>query len=172
MQLYLAIILVITALLLFLLAARERRKLGIPAGKVIYVDASSWDKVEKPLYDADLHLTGKPDYLVKQGNKIVPVEVKSRNAPRSPHDSHVYQLGAYCLLVEREFKQRPSHGILHYSNKTYAIDYTRDFENNIKDTIREMQTHMSKEPLNRSHQDEKRCQHCGYRSICDQSLRL
>lgn len=171
-QLILAIFLSILAVALFILADREKQKAGLPSGKVIYVDASQWGKVEKPLYDPTLRLTGKPDYLVKQGKQIIPVEVKSRNAPHSPHDSHVYQLGAYCLLVAREYGNRPSHGILHYRDKSFSIDFTREFENKLKATIRELQVSESKTPLDRSHQDGRRCQQCGFRSICDQSLRI
>jgi CRISPR-associated exonuclease Cas4 len=172
LQLFLAIILAILAVVLFFLAFKARQNAGLPSGKIIYTDASQWGKVEKPLYDPNLRLTGKPDYLVKQGQQVIPVEVKSRHAPQAPHDSHIYQLGAYCLLVEHEYKQRPSHGILHYSDKSFSIDFTREFEKTLKATIREIQGCVSKEPLERSHQDGRRCVHCGYRSTCDQSLRI
>ncbi len=172
MQLFLAILFAISAIGLFWLASRVRRKTGLPAGKVIYTDASQWGKVEKPLYDPVLRLAGKPDYLVKNGKQVIPVEVKSRRAPSTPHDSHVYQLGAYCLLVEHEFKTRPRNGLLHYSDKTFAIDFTREFEKSLRSTIKDIQTQESKSPVDRSHQDGRRCQHCGYRSTCDQALRI
>ena len=168
--LFLAILLVILSLILSYLAARERQKTGIPAGKVIYVDASQWGRVEKPLFNPVLRLAGKPDYLVKTGGEVIPVEVKSRQSPRQPHDSHIYQLGAYCLLVEYEFGKRPSHGILHYSNKSFKIDYTREFEKKIKSLIHEIQVEESGKPPPRSHQDGRRCEHCGFHSSCDQSL--
>lgn len=64
------------AIVFFILASRQRKQAGIPAGRVIYSDASQWGKVERPLYDPKLRLTGKPDYLMKQGNQLIPVEVK------------------------------------------------------------------------------------------------
>lgn len=169
-QLLIAIVLAILSVIVFYVASVERRKAGIPTGKVIYIDASQWGKVERPLYDPKIRLAGKPDYLVKKGKQVIPVEVKSRHAPQTPHDSHIYQLGAYCLLVESEFKRRPHHGILRYRDKTFAIDFTRDFEKVLKSTILEMQTKDDHKPLDRSHGDGRRCQHCGYRSICDQAL--
>ena len=74
---FLAILLVAIAIVFFVLASRQRQKAGIPAGRVIYTDASQWGKVEKPLYDPVLRITGKPDYLVKVGDQVIPVEVKS-----------------------------------------------------------------------------------------------
>jgi CRISPR-associated exonuclease Cas4 len=172
MQLLIAFFLAILAAGFFILAGRARKKAGVPAGRVIYVDASQWGRVEKPLYDPDLRLTGRPDYLVKQGKKIIPIELKSRRAPQMPYDSHIFQLGAYCLLVASEYGNRPSYGILHYNDKSFSIDFTRDFEKTLKATILEMQQHEDKSPLDRSHQDARRCMHCGYQSICDQSLRI
>jgi CRISPR-associated exonuclease Cas4 len=172
LELYLAILFCITAVVLFYLAARQRRQAGIPGGRVIYIDTNQWGKVEKPLYDPELRLTGKPDYLVKQGKLVIPIEVKSRQAPRVPYDSHIYQLVAYCLLVAREYGTRPPHGIIHYANKNFAIDFTAELEGEVQSIIQEMQGRTNHSPVDRSHDDGKRCQHCGYRSICDQALRI
>lgn len=172
LELYLAIIFSIIAIALFYLAARQKKQAGIPGGRVIYIDANQWGKVEKPLFDPELRLTGKPDYLLRQGSQIIPVEVKSRQAPQAPFDSHIYQLAAYCLLVAREYGIRPTHGIIHYANKNFAIDFTAELEGSVQSTIREMQGRTNRSQVDRSHQDGKRCQHCGYRSICDQALRI
>jgi CRISPR-associated exonuclease Cas4 len=171
-ELFIIVFLLVIAIIFFVLASRQRRKAGIPAGRVIYTDASQWGKVEKPLYDPKLRLTGKPDYLVKQGSLVIPVEVKSRRSPPVPHDSHIYQLAAYCLLVEHEYKTRPSYGILHYHDKSFAIDFTSELESSTQAVIHEMQARSSRTQVDRSHEDARRCQHCGYRSVCDQSLRI
>jgi CRISPR-associated exonuclease Cas4 len=171
-ELYLALIFSGIAIVLFILAARQKRQAGIPGGRVIYIDTRQWGKVEKPLYDPVLRLTGKPDYLVSQRGQIIPIEVKSRQAPPIPYDSHIYQLAAYCLLVESEYGTHPTHGIIHYANKNFAIDFTAQLEASTQAIIREMQGRSIRSQVDRSHQDEKRCQHCGYRSICDQALRI
>ncbi len=165
-------LLIVIAIIFFVLASRQRQQAGIPSGRVIYSDASQWGKVEKPLYDPQLRLTGKPDYLVKQGKQVIPVEVKSRRAPQAPHDSHIYQLAAYCLLVEHEYRSRPAYGILHYNDKTFAIDFTAELESTTQALIREMQARTTRSQVDRSHEDGRRCQHCSYRSVCDQSLRI
>ncbi len=97
---YAAIFLVLLALALLWQARRAQKASGLPGGRVIYTDTRAWgNKVEKPLYDASLGLTGKPDYLVEKNGRIIPVEVKSGRAPQSPYDSHIYQLASYFLLV-------------------------------------------------------------------------
>ena len=171
-EFYLAIFFIVVAITLFYLAARQKRRAGIPGGRIIYIDTDQWGKVEKPLYDPDLRLTGKPDYLVRQGRLVIPVEVKSRPAPQAPYDSHIYQLAAYCLLVEHAYGTRPTHGIIHYTDKNFAIDFTADLKASVQTIMQEMQGRATHKPADRSHQDGKRCKHCGYRSICDQALRI
>ena len=72
-MIYLSLFLLLLALLLFWQSGRKRRQTGLPGGRVIYTDTKSWGKVEKPLYDSSMRLTGKPDYLVERGGKIIPV---------------------------------------------------------------------------------------------------
>jgi len=170
--LYLAIFFLSVALVMFYVAARQKRQAGLPAGKVIYTDSSKWGRVEKPLFDPDLRLTGKPDYLVRQGDQVIPVEVKSRPAPQAAYDSHIYQLAAYCVLVAHQYHSRPSYGIIHYSNRSFAVDFTSSLESAIKSIIHEMQGKTARSQVNRSHDNPRICQHCGYRSVCDQSLRI
>ena len=54
------------------------------------------------LISARYGLSGRPDYLVRVDSGVAPVELKSGKSPRSgrPYDGHLFQLLAYCLLVE------------------------------------------------------------------------
>jgi CRISPR-associated exonuclease Cas4 len=165
-----SILLILAALALLWLSARRQRSSGIPAGRVIFTDSSAWGKVEMPLYDPRLRLTGKPDYLVRQGAASLPVEVKSGWAPSSPYSGHLYQLAAYCLLVEKTTGQRPPYGILHYRNRTFAIDYTPQIEDGLHTILAEMRRLEKRANVARSHQEANRCTRCGYRSICDDRL--
>src|SRR5512139_2055420 len=100
---FLAFLLILLALFLYWQSSRQRKEAGLPRGRVIYTDTRGWGKLERPLYDGELGLTGKPDYLVRQKGQIIPVEVKSGRAPEAPYDSHIYQLAAYCLLVQKAY---------------------------------------------------------------------
>ena len=166
----LGVVLALAALLLLWQGARRRSAAGLPAGRVIYTDTRAWGKVEKPLVDALHGLTGKPDYIVEHNGGWIPVEVKSAYAPPVPYDSHLYQLAAYCLLIERTSGKRPPYGILQYRNRTYAIDYTPELEAGLKDLLVEMRQEERLEESHRSHEDPARCARCGYRGACDQRL--
>ncbi len=165
-----AILAVITALLLFWLSARKQKTAGLPGGRIIYADTGDWQPVEKPLYDPILGLTGKPDYLVKKGKQIIPVEVKSSRVMASPYDSHIFQLAAYCYLVERETGIRPQYGILHYPKRTFRVDYTPKLEDALLELIADIRYQERRTVVNRSHEDPRRCAACGYRKECKQSL--
>jgi len=128
MSLYLPLALLLVALILFWHSNRQLRRAGLPGGRIIYTDTRGWGKLEKPLIYAPLELTGKPDYLVEKEGSIIPVEVKSGRAPAVPYDSHIYQLAAYCLLVEMTFGKQPAYGIPHYTNRDFAIDYSSELE--------------------------------------------
>lgn len=170
-MIYAALILLILAVALFWQAARRQKQTGLPSGRVIYVDTTRWgNKVEKPLYDAANNLTGKPDYLVEENGRLIPVEVKSGWAPDAPRNSHVFQLAAYCLLVERSTGKRPSYGIIHYRNRSFAVDYTPALETELVDLLVEMRRQDRAGLASRSHEEPQRCQRCGYRGICDEKI--
>lgn len=174
-MLLLAILLTIFAYLLLWFAARQRKASGLPGGRIIYADTSRWSAVDKPLYDPQIGLTGKPDYLVKQGRRIIPVEVKTSSSGQVPHDSHIYQLAAYCLLVMHCYGQRPPYGILHYTegkqpSRTFAIDFTPALEASVLETVAEIQAISLRKGVDRSHAIPARCNRCGFRRLCDQHL--
>lgn len=157
---------------LFLLwqGARWRHAAGLPSGRVIYDDSRARIKVERPLYDSSLGLTGKPDYVIKQGQALIPVEIKSGYAPSYPYEGHIYQLAAYCLLLQRVTGNRPSMGIIQYRNRSFEVDYTPEIENALLELLEEIRYHEKRGRADRSHEDPARCARCGFRAVCDQRL--
>jgi len=162
--------LVIVASILLVISSRQRRSLGLPAGRVVYSDPKLWGKLEKPLYDPGLGLVGKPDYLIREGATLIPVEVKSRRLPQSPSESHLFQLAAYCRLVEHSFGVRPPHGILSYPDHAIAIDYTPELESRLIRLIEAIRIRDGFDSVERSHASPARCRRCGFNAICDQAL--
>lgn len=158
------------AVLLLLISRALRRASGLPGGQIVYADPGLRARPEKPLYNAALGLTGKPDYLVKGKDGTIPMEVKSMWAPFTPYDSHVLQLGAYCLLVEQYARRRPPYGLLRYRNRTFKIPFTPELEQGVQDIIDEIRSMKEKEQVDRSHDHVNRCARCGYRHICDQRI--
>jgi len=164
------LILFLLALIFFWQSNRQQKAAGLPGGRVIYTDTRGWGKVEKPLYYAALALTGKPDYLIEKNGQIIPVEVKSGRAPEAPYDSHIFQLASYCLLVEKTYGRRPPYGIIHYENRDFAIDYTRELETALIELIADMREDDVRREVARSHEQASRCKRCGYHDICEQRL--
>lgn len=169
-MLYFAGVLFLFGLYLLFQANRKRLATGLPGGQIIYSDTNKWEPVDRPLYDGRIGLSGKPDYLIRQSNEIIPVEVKSSKIVESPYDSHIYQLAAYCRLVETAFQIRPTYGILHYPKRTFRINYTPELENRMLDLLYEMRSQSNRKSVQRSHDAPQRCARCGYRPDCDQSL--
>jgi len=157
-------------LLLLWLARRGRARSGLPQGRVVYTDTGSWSRLERPLFSREFSLTGKPDYLVADGADIIPVEVKSGQAPAHPYLSHVLQLAAYCLLVEECYGRRPPYGVVKYADRTFEVDYTPELENRLLATVDRMRAALAEGSAPRSHDAPRRCRACGYRQRCDQRL--
>jgi CRISPR-associated exonuclease Cas4 len=165
-----AIVLFFFAVILFWQANRQQRSAGLPGGKIIYSDTKDWGNVDKPFYDPMLGLTGKPDYVVKKRNQLIPVEVKSSRVTESPYDSHIFQLAAYCYLIEQKTGNRPQYGILHYPSRTFRVDYTQKLESALLDLISDIRYQERRTTVNRSHEVQQRCANCGYQENCNQSL--
>ncbi len=169
-MLYLALLFIVIAIVLLWQSGRQRHAAGLPGGRMIYTDTRAWGIVEKPLFFAQLGLTGKPDYLVQSGDRIIPVEVKSGRTPEAPYDSHIFQIASYCLLVEKTYGKRPAYGIVHYPKRDFAVDYTAELESALLDQLAEMRRDELRTDVPRSHQSAARCRGCGFRRVCDQSL--
>lgn len=165
-----SILLLAFGLLLLWLARRGRVRSGLPQGRVIYTDAGGWNRLERPLFSREFSLTGKPDYLVADGDDVIPVEVKSRHAPAQPYPSHILQLAAYCLLVEQCYQRRPPYGIIKYADRTFEVDYTEELEDKLLATLADMRAGLADGSVSRNHDHPARCRSCGYRQHCAQAI--
>jgi len=166
---YLVLALLALGLLLLWLARRTRRAAGLPAGRVVAQDTLGPRRAGESLYDPVLDLAGRPDYLVEQGERLIPIEIKSGRSHAGPRPSHRLQLAAYCRLVESVYARRPPYGILQYADQTYAIAYTRDLEAELTETLADLRADLDG-ALDRSHESPERCRACGFREGCDQAL--
>jgi CRISPR-associated exonuclease Cas4 len=169
--LYFAIGLLLLGILFLVLSLRIRKSTGLPPGRIVYSDTRMpGQPLEKPLYDGTLKLTGKPDYLVEENGALIPVEVKSSQTPAAPYDPHIFQLAAYCLLVEAVYKRRPPYGLIRYPGRTFKVDFTAHLRDRAENLVLQMQADQSRRDIERSHQDPNRCRGCGFRERCDQHL--
>lgn len=176
----LALVILTLAIITIWVSSRLLKKEGLPEGKLIYADTHLWQPTVTPLFDRELGVTGKPDYIVKKGHQIIPVEIKSSRGNSTLPDSHIYQLAAYCYLIQKEYHQKPTCGIIHYTSgthqksntggQTYAINYTKELESGLLTTIKQIRSFENSHEPARSHHSYWRCKRCGYHSNCDQRL--
>ena len=164
----LSALLFLLGIALLIIARSTFSDTGLPRGRVIYMDHAKLNPYPNALYDSDLKLTGKPDYVVTVRGKPVPVEAKSMSSPSEPYLSHIMQLAAYFRLVESNFKPRPEKGVILYTDRAFELTYSRNLEKNLISTIEDIRA-SSQKPA-RSHDSSARCKGCGYQSICDVSL--
>jgi CRISPR-associated exonuclease Cas4 len=166
----LALGLLVLSLCLGLVARFQLARAGIPQGRVIHIDTNHLRPPEGTLYSANYSLVGRPDYLVNQGGRIVPIEVKSGAAPSFPYESHIYQLASYGLLVGEHFGQTPPFGVIQYRDRSWEIPFTSSLMEKTKELLEEIQTDIAAVEIDRSHQEAARCRACGFRADCGQSL--
>lgn len=165
-----AFALILIAIALLAIARRLRLRSGLPAGQVIYSDTGAWQHNERVLFSPTYGITGKPDYLVRAGDAITPVEVKSSPAPAQPWPGHVLQLAAYCLLVEEALGARVRRGIIQYADKRFVVDYTPALRAELLRVVDEMRLALREGDVHRDHADPGRCARCGVREVCDERL--
>jgi CRISPR-associated exonuclease Cas4 len=166
----LAIVLLLSGWLSFRRFTQLRHESGLPVGRLIYADTMEWQAVQQPLFSASHQLIGKPDYLVETKKGIIPVEVKSTQAPQVPYLGHLLQLAAYCLLVEETTGRTPSHGLLKYADALYEVDFTPELRHELLLTMAEMRQARRADNVPRNHQQRNKCVACGFRHVCDEAL--
>jgi CRISPR-associated exonuclease Cas4 len=130
-----SIILVFGVLLLFVVA-RGKQQMGSLSGTVLYMDHG--ETRGDILYAKQYHLMGRPDFLIRKGNDIMPVEVKTGKTPARPHDNHIMQLMAYCLLVEENFGVVPPGGYIRYPDREFGVKYTAERREAVLSSLREI----------------------------------
>ncbi|HEX6608302.1 MAG TPA: Dna2/Cas4 domain-containing protein [Chloroflexia bacterium] len=168
----LGVLLVLTLLVgggALIAARRMQGRSGLPRARVVYTDAGAWQRATDSLFSRRYGLVGKPDYLLEEQGRIIPVEVKPTRRATQPYPGDVLQLLAYCLLVE-DTQGRPGYGLLRYAENTFRIDYTDAARAELLATLDEIRTARLAGELDRSHDDPVRCANCMFATVCDQSL--
>jgi CRISPR-associated exonuclease Cas4 len=166
--------LVVLALVLFLLAARSRKKTGIPAGEVFYQDLPGLPFFGEPLRSNALGISDKPDCLVRTADSTVPVELKNSSKPPARGEvyaNHMIQAQACCALVEDQMKVRVPYALVIYAGQQVRkVAFTDERRQWLLQTIRDVQVARARSTANRNHGHPGRCAGCGVRSNCHQAL--
>ena len=129
---------------------------------------------ETPLLKSIEHnLAGRPDYLIKEDEIRIPVEVKTGRRPRAPFFSHVLQIGAYCLLSEETFQRKPTHGQIRYGfdNEPHDVKWNSDLRALVLEKLEDMNDILKgKTEAHRNHKRVGKCNSCSRRKGCPERL--
>ena len=120
------------------------------------------------------NLAGRPDYMIKEYELRIPVEVKTGRRPKAPFFSHVLQIGAYCLLSEETFQKSPSHGQIRYGfeNEPHNVDWEPKLKTLVLEKIEEMNDVLEgRTKAHRNHKRVGKCNNCSRRKGCPERLR-
>ncbi|MDH7517725.1 MAG: Dna2/Cas4 domain-containing protein [Candidatus Thermoplasmatota archaeon] len=141
-----------------------RKKHKILEGKIVYSDLKA---LAKPLFSRRYMLTGKPDYVVRRDKYYIPVEVKT-GVYDEPQRSHVFQLAAYCQLLEDAYGGFVPYGVLVYGDShQYKIPFNPRIRFELDSTVKTMRYIMRTGNVVRNHDDVRRCIGCSMRTYCE-----
>ncbi|MDH7596452.1 MAG: CRISPR-associated protein Cas4 [Methanothrix sp.] len=148
-------------------AARSLQvRYGLLDGDALYSDLSGSGRV---LRSERYHLSGKPDYIIKEGRNLIPVEVKSSLAEK-PYRSHQLQLAAYGLIMEEIYRTYVPYGYIVYRNRRYRIELNDDLRAEVLSALDEMRRALIRGHAKRNHSQKARCLRCSFRRGCKQAL--
>ena len=129
---------------------------------------------ETPVLKSETYnLAGRPDYLIKEGNMRIPVEVKTGRRPKAPFFSHVLQIGAYCLLSEETFVGKPSFGQIRYGfdSDPHEVKWDSDLKALVIEKLEEMNDILKGNmEAHRNHKRVGKCNNCSRRKGCPERL--
>lgn len=136
------------------------------SGKIEYIDMD-----DSKVFKSDKHgLSGRPDYVIKVNENLIPVEEKTGRTPRGPLFSHILQIAAYCLLIEERQGKAPPYGLLKYPEHEHEIEYNEDMKKVLLEKLGEMREIMKSGEAHRNHNRPGKCIHCSRRLVCPERL--
>jgi CRISPR-associated exonuclease Cas4 len=135
-------------------------------GKIEYIDIDD----SKVFRSAKHGISGRPDYIMRVGEKTIPVEVKKGRTPRGPLFSHIVQVAAYCLLLEETTGRAPPYGVIKYPEAEHDIEYNEDIKRMVLEKAKEIRAAEETKEAHRNHNRPGKCRSCSRRAVCPERL--
>ena len=155
-------------IILCLFGAWLRGRVGLPAGAVVFSDTGYERVPGVSLVSHKLRLVGKPDFLIRGKEGLIPVEEKSSLAPiGGPYWSQLVQLGAYLILVEENYGRVPF-GVLKYKDRSVRVEFTEELRRRVLGLLSDLKRAegMVVDGVLRSHNSASKCRQCGFSDVC------
>jgi CRISPR-associated exonuclease Cas4 len=164
----LAVLLLLAATVAAVASALLYRRFGL-GGRVRASDAGV-ARQARILRSARLGLAGKPDYLVEEEGRVVPVELKPSRRSATPWLRDVVQLAAYCALLEEIEPRFAGYGYLRYADRTFRIDFTESLRAELLRTLADLREDLLAAEVAPNHSDPRRCARCSLVVRCGQAV--
>jgi len=161
-----AIFFLLVALKIHKNADQQRQIYRIPKGKITYSDLNLPGKI---LFSKRYKISGKPDYILKKNNELIPVEIKS-GTYNQPQKNHILQLATYCQLVEDNYKNFVPFGLIVYKNHDFKIPFNPLLRFELESTIKKMRRDLKNNNIALNHNDPRKCKNCSMRFYCKSKL--
>jgi CRISPR-associated exonuclease Cas4 len=161
---------VVLALFLLLLARALWDRMHTAPSIIIYHGTRA-QRNKNVLVANEFGLAGQPQYLLNYEGGQIPILARSKSAPDQPHQAHIMQVIAYCLLVAESTGSRPPYGVIRYGDgRTFEIDFDEDSIEILSQIMDEIESNRRQPDVRISHNDRGRCFACSHRKRCAQSL--
>jgi CRISPR-associated exonuclease Cas4 len=144
-----------------------KKKYNIQKGKIIYSDLN---KPGKPFFSKRYKIVGKPDYIINEKNRYIPVEIKTGHH-LYPQKNHIIQLASYCQLLEENYGDFVPYGILIYENiHKFKIPFDPKMRYEFEAHLKDMRKMINRRKILRNHNNPRKCKNCSMRSYCSNKL--
>lgn len=144
----------------------KKKSCGVPDGLILYSDLNV---PAAPLFSKQSRLSGKPDYIVRKEDQLIPVEVKTGQGAH-PHQSQVLQLAAYCQILEDTSGGFVPEGILVYNTVPYTIPFDPRLRFELNSAMKTMRASLRSGTVQRNHHEPQRCRRCSMKRFCTEAV--
>ena len=145
---------------------RKKKSLHLPKGEVTYADLHI---PTHPLFSNQYRLSGKPDYILKEKDSLIPVEYKSGRYD-TPPIHHILQVAAYCQLVEDSEQVYVPYGWIIYPSGRFRVPYDPQLRFQLDKILDEMRGAMIDDSFGVNHHNPRKCHNCSFRDVCTYKL--
>ncbi len=115
-------------------------------------------------------IVGKPDYIVEKKGYKIPVELKTGYCS-NPKSNHIYQLAAYCHLIEENYSNFVPYGMLIYNNHLeFKIPFNPKIRFELENIIYNIRFSLKYKNISRNHNDSNKCINCSMRTHCNYKI--
>jgi CRISPR/Cas system-associated exonuclease Cas4 (RecB family) len=162
----LALLLLLVAVVLLAVGALVLARIVRARSLGFLVAADDGRSAPRDLVSEEFGLVGRPDEIRRQRDgRLVPVEIKSRTAPRTGVlPSHRVQVEAYCLLLEAGTGRSPPFGLVIYQG---GVERVVDWDARARDEVVRLLAEIRRPYEGAATPTRGKCRGCRWRDGCD-----